>query len=163
MATTGKKTLLELTQSILDSMDSDDVNSIDDTEESLQVAGMIEDTYYDLISDKDWPHTQQTCQLNSVSDSSRPTELRIPDDVSTVENIRYNTTETGDDNTTYTPIKYVDPNDFLDRVFQLSTSASNVSSVTLGSGTIIFIRTDKMPEIWTSFDDEHIVMDPYGS
>ena len=43
-----KLTVLDMTQKILSSMDSDDVNSISDTEESLQVVDIIEDTYHDM-------------------------------------------------------------------------------------------------------------------
>ena len=41
----AKLTVLEMTQKILSSMDSDDVNSISGSEEALQVVDIIEDTY----------------------------------------------------------------------------------------------------------------------
>ena len=41
-----KRTLLEMVQSILSDMDSEDVNAVSDTLEAQQVASVIEDTYY---------------------------------------------------------------------------------------------------------------------
>ena len=46
----AKMTLLEMTQNILSAMDSDAVNSIGDTVESLQVADVIVETYYELFA-----------------------------------------------------------------------------------------------------------------
>ena len=40
-----KMSLLEMTQDILSDMDSDEVNSINDSVESLQVLGIIKNTY----------------------------------------------------------------------------------------------------------------------
>lgn len=41
-----KYTLLELTQRILESMNSDEVNSIGDTEESMTVANIIKESLF---------------------------------------------------------------------------------------------------------------------
>jgi hypothetical protein len=54
-----KRTLLEMVQSILSDMDSEDVNSISDTNEAEQIASVIEDTYYNIISARDIPEHQQ--------------------------------------------------------------------------------------------------------
>ena len=156
-------TLLEMVQSILDSLDSDDVNSIDETEESLQVVGMIKDTLYALLSDKEWPHLHKTCKLLSVGSTSRPTELQIPESVSTITDVRYDITETGDSDTTYRTLTYLDPADFLDRSLRLSSSATTTETVTLSSGTILFVENDKMPQYWTSFDDEFLVLDSFDN
>ena len=50
-----KYTLLEMTQDILSNMSSDEVNSISDTPESLQVATIIKQKYYDIVSRGDLP------------------------------------------------------------------------------------------------------------
>ena len=44
-----KTTLLQLVQSILSDMDSEEVNGISDTIEAKQIASVIEDTYYNLL------------------------------------------------------------------------------------------------------------------
>ena len=48
-----KQTLLEMTQHILSSMDSDSVNSYAETIESEQVATVIKDAYFNLINNLD--------------------------------------------------------------------------------------------------------------
>ena len=54
-----KMNLLEITQDILNDMDGDEVNSIDDTFESAQIAQIIKSTYYAIISNRNWPHTRR--------------------------------------------------------------------------------------------------------
>lgn len=159
----AKMTLLEMVQKCLSVMDGDDVNSIDETEESLQVVDNIEDTFHFLMSERDWPHLKGTRRLESVSDTSQPTTLRLPDDVSTIDEIRYETTETGDADRTFSEVKYEDPADFLDRVLARNTSNSNVSEYFLSSSTPIWVYNDRAPQYWTSFDDEYIIMDAWNS
>ena len=57
-----KYTLLEMTQDILSNMSSDEVNSISDTTESLQVATIIKQKYFDLISRVNRPEHDQLIQ-----------------------------------------------------------------------------------------------------
>lgn len=49
------KTLLDLIQEILSSLDSAEVNSYLDTTESLQVARILESTYWDIVSTSSFP------------------------------------------------------------------------------------------------------------
>jgi hypothetical protein len=46
----AKMTLLEMTQSILSAMDSDPVDSIDETVESIQVADIVKESFTNLLS-----------------------------------------------------------------------------------------------------------------
>ena len=45
-----KRTLLELTQSILNDLDGEAVNSIFDTEEAIQYANVVRDTYFNIVA-----------------------------------------------------------------------------------------------------------------
>lgn len=150
-----------MTQSILSSMDSDDVNSINDTEESLQVAQIIEDTYFEMMSQKDWPHLKLMMELESVSDSTRPNFLRIPDQVSEIRTIKYDATEPAETNSSIINIRYLHPEEFLSLTHTRTTSATNVITVTTTDGIPMFIFDDKEPIWWTSFDDELIIFDAY--
>ena len=60
-----QKTLLQIVQSILDEMDADNVNSIGDTIESIQVASIVRDCYEELLSNRNWPHMKQLIQLEA--------------------------------------------------------------------------------------------------
>lgn len=156
-------TLLEMVQDILSEMDSDNVNSINDTIESLQVASIIKTTFYELIARRDWPHLNQLFRLDSVSDTNRPNYLKIPSGVQEVEFIQYNTRDSSDTRDKYRVIQYLYPDNFLHKQNQLNDSLSNVSQVTDTTGVVFSIYTDKEPTYWTSFDDEYIVFDSYDS
>jgi hypothetical protein len=50
-----KKTLLEIVQDILSDMDSEEVNSISDSNEARQVARIVQTTFYNLIATREIP------------------------------------------------------------------------------------------------------------
>ena len=85
-----KMALLEMTQNILSAMESDEVNSIGDTVESLQVAEEIRTSYDVLFSNYEWPSLEGFVNLQALQDLDRPTHMRIPDDVEEIYWIQYN-------------------------------------------------------------------------
>lgn len=84
-----KQTLLDMTQEILSAMSSDEVNSIGDTSESLQVATIIKRKYYDIVSRGDLPEHNQLFQLTPSLDGTQPVMMHVPDGVGHVEWIKY--------------------------------------------------------------------------
>lgn len=84
-----KRTLLNLTQNILSSLSSDEVNSISDSTESLQVAEIIKTKYFDIISRVDLPDHDQLIQLDPSLDNSSPVLMHVPDGVSEIHWIKY--------------------------------------------------------------------------
>jgi hypothetical protein len=155
-----RTTLLDMVQSILSDLDSEQVNSINDSVEAMQIASVIEDTYYNLIAARLIPELKQFLNLTSLSDNTRPTHFRYPTNVKEIEMISYNVSTTG--SVEYREIPYVDPMLFLSR----SPSALNNNSLVVtdvDSTAKIIIANDRPPSYYTSFDDEHIVMDAYKS
>lgn len=153
-----KKTLLSMTQSILSDMDSEDVNSISDTVEAQQIASVIQDTYFNLISAREIPEHKQMLQLTSLSDSQKPTHFRYPNNTKEIEVLFYNTATSG---STYTQVYFLEPIDFLNRVDETATNVLQVETV---AGEVpVFVYTDRMPKYYTSFDDDNIIMDAYNS
>jgi len=152
-----------MVQKILSSMDSDDVNSISDTEEAVQITDVIEDAYFHLMSQKDWPHLKQTCTLDSVSDSTRPTYLKVPDLVSQITDMKYNITKAGDTNQSIGNVRYRDPIAFTDMTLTRNTGDADTQIMFTFNSTPLFIYNDRDPLFWTSFDDEHVVFDAYDS
>jgi len=90
-----KMTLLELVQSILSDMVSDDVTSIADTPESLQVASTIRDVYYQLVTNQTIPEHQALKQLTSAGVTAK-VFMQIPATVQRIESIKYNKIKAGD-------------------------------------------------------------------
>lgn len=142
-------------------MDSDDVNDIADTEESLQVVDIIEDTYFFILEELDPPHIKQIVRLDNYGDVNQPTRLVIPSNVSEIYDIKYETTSSGDSNRSFRNIRYLEPEEFIDKVLTRSSGNSEVTESYSPSGTPLFFFNDRFPYFWTSFDDENVIFDSY--
>lgn len=158
----AKMTVLAMVQDILSAMNSDSVNSIDDTEEAYDVAMLIKTVYMDMMTDKDWKHLKTLAALTATS-SSTPSHMLLPDNVQRIEWIKYNKAKSTDTRTKYSDVEYKDPKEFLDIIMVRDSSASTVDLITDPSGRTLYIRNDLAPTYWTSFDDEYIVFDSYDS
>ena len=137
----AKKTLLQMVQNILSAMDSDPVNSISDTVESLQVAELVREAFEDLMSQRAWSFLRTYSQLTGLGDVDTPTTMQIPDNVNLIYWIKYNKSD----------LTFLDPKDFTDLLDGRNTDNDNVNA----NGII----TDQMPQYWTSYDDKYIIMD----
>lgn len=155
-------TLLAMTQDILNDMSDDEVSSIGDTVESLQVAQIIKTTYYDLIVELGISGHSELFQLSAFGDTSNPVKLKIDDDVSELFWLRYNVKEAAGDSDNYEDVTYLSPIEFVDYTNRRDSTASNIETIT-GPGADLYIRNDRRPEYWTTFDDEIIYMDAYDS
>lgn len=142
-----------MVQSILSDMDSQDVNTISDSVEAQQIASVIEDVYYTILNTREIPELKRLIKLTSLSQLARPTHFTYPSEVKDIEKLYYSTSEGN-----YKEIDYVDPLTFLNR--QPSTGLSVLDTQ---AGTTLLISQDKQPSFYTSFDDNHIVMDAYDA
>lgn len=133
-----------MVQNILNAMDSDDINSIDDTVESTQVAMIVKEAFYDLMALRDWPFLRTESQLIGLGDTSNPTKMQFPEGVNKVFWIKYNKNE----------VEYLHPKQFKDMV-DSRTASSTIDSNGFG--------TDADPKYWTSYDDKYVVFDSYTS
>lgn len=159
-----KMTVLEMVQDILNDMDSDEVNSVDDTLEAQQVAQVIKTTYYEIIDGKDeWPHLNTLVQLEGLGDAGTPTHMRMPETLQYLKWVKYNKRTSTDTKDKYLDVTFLEPKEFMDYINQRTSSDSNIDSITDFSSVTLFIRNDQAPTYWTSFDDEYIVFDSYDS
>ena len=162
----AKRTLLDMTQSILSDMGSDQINSLGDTFESDRVASIIKDTYLQLVIDRKWPTHEQLTTLTAAADSNHPTHMLIPEDFRRITFIKYDTADSTETRQRFHPVNYKSPEDFLTMIYMRDDTASNMTVVTdtLSSNSRkLFIQTDKKPEWWTSFDDNYVILDSYDS
>ena len=153
-----KRTLLEIVQSILNDMDSEAVNSISDTVEAAQIASVVEDTYYNIIAARDIPEHKQLLKIPSLSATARPTHFEYPANTKEIEKLFYNVGTSGD---SWKEIRFVEPLEFLNGMDSTATASVTVTDV--AGGTPLYIRNDRMPSYYTSFDDKHMVMDSFDS
>lgn len=155
-----RRTLLEIVQSILNDMDSEEVNSISDSVEAEQIASVVKDTYYNIVTTRLVPEHKTSFALTSLSDLNRPTHFKYPEGVKVIDKLYYNMSTDG--GVEYQEIRYVEPIDFFENL--PTSDNSNILVVTdVDNETSLVIKTDRMPTYYTSFDDEHIVMDSYDS
>lgn len=151
----AKYTLLEIVQKTLSAMESDRVDTIDEVEESVQIAEMAQDVFYEIINDGEWPHLHGAIPLTSPSDTSRPTALDLGVDVRAIEVVRYNIAAAGQ-GAIYRDLKWVDPTHFLQA---RSVDGEGRLLVTAGNGLQFYVATDRHPSCYTSFDDGTIYFD----
>lgn len=157
----AKMSLLDMVQDILSDMNSDQVNSISDTVEADQVARIIRSTFYNLYNDRMWPHTASLLKLVSLADNSRPTHMKLADDVEEISWIKYDKRKAAGDPIKYADVAYMEPSEFLSLVMSRDASKSNAQTVIDIHGTPIIVLTDSAPTFWTMFDDEHLVFDSF--
>lgn len=78
-----------MAQNILSRMSSDEVNSISDTTESLQVATIIKNKYFDIINRVNLPEHDQLVQLDPSLDATQPVLMYVPTGVCDLQWIKY--------------------------------------------------------------------------
>lgn len=150
----SKLTLLEMTQDILEAMDSDEVNSISDTVESTQVAKAIITTYYELYAGLDTPSREGLIKLDSLADPDRPNYMKIPDSVRSIKWVRYNGNL----------INYVEPELFIEWSFQRMNDTGNTREIfDVDNSVPLWIFTDNDPTYWTTFDNKYIVFNGFDN
>ena len=154
-----KQTLLDLTQQTLNKMSSDEVNSIGDTVESMQVANEIKTTYYSMIGNLELPYQYNLVALLASGDTSKPTHMTVPENVDSFKWIQYNKGTPLEPE--YVEIDYLTPEQFVIKCSKYEGVASPLV-VQDNAGSLV-IATDKQPQWYTLFDDTTVVFDSYDA
>lgn len=157
----SKLTVLEIVQDILNSLDSDEVNSINDTMEAQQVAQIVKTTYFNIIDGKDYQHLYELFKPDTSGVSATPTKVKLPQTVIDVRFVKYNKRSLTDTKDRVENVIYKTPEEFLGIVNARNSAASNVTVVTDVVSLNIF--TDHAPTYYTSFDGEYLILDSYDS
>jgi hypothetical protein len=158
----AQRNLLDLVQTILEALGESQVDSIEETGPSLQVANIIRDVYYEGLANRNWAHKSYVTSLAPLGVST-PTHLLIDTEIKEIERINYNMRKASDTKDKYGEVEYKDPVDFLDYINSRNSSDATVTSVTDVNGATLLIRNDVAPTFWTSFDDTYAVFDSYDS
>ena len=158
-----KQTLLEIVVALLNATDGEEVNSISDTEESLQYAQDVKDVYQDIITRTEWQFLRKIRTLTSVSDSAHPNYLLVPENVAQFEYVKYNKRRVSDSRDYFKEVHYMYPDEFLSYVNGRDNTATNYDSITDFEGFKYTIKNDVPPTYYTSFDDTYLVFDSYDS
>lgn len=155
--------LLDMTQEILESMESDIVDSINDTAESTAVARMIRRTYWDLFGVLEAPESFALFKLEETS-ASTPILMTLPSNVMSVEWIKYNREIPSNTDDVWTTIAYYEQEDFLASTLQLTESAENTVTFdyTFRDDPIrVMYMNNAAPQWYTTFDQSTILFNSY--
>lgn len=158
-------TLLELVQRILESMESDEVNTIGDTTESLAVANIVKESYFEIVSEIASKNTADLFHLDAATDSTKPAVLYMPSNAINIKTFKYNIGPSITD-TLFREICYLSTEDFLQMLDGLNVSDSWVSTQTVslnGQDFTFKLRNDESPRWYTSPDDHTLILDSYDS
>lgn len=162
-----KKTLLQLTQDILDALDGEEINSIGDTVESRQIVTFIRNSYETIIDSLDLPITYTLTQLDGATSSALPIIMTRPDTIDKINWIKYDcqaSQDLGQPNFRY--ITYLPIDEFFDRMYNITINATNIrlaNLTILGKIFKIYYRTDIAPTYYTEFDGKTIVFDSFDA
>lgn len=161
----ARATLKEVVQVYLRKTNGFPIESIFDLEESESVAHIAEEVFQRICSAyRDLQFTETLLRLDHVGDTDRPNQLRIPRQVTRIQDsvLKYNcTNEDAGVQTNYKEVQYIDPLTFLDLLgpaYGPSDSRVTVQDVT---GVTYKVRNDKHPTYYTSFDGVHLSFDSF--
>lgn len=165
-------TLLDIVQLTLSSLDSDQVNNIGDTTESLQIVDIARTVYNDLVTRLDLPNHHTLFNLQASGDNTQPVKMIVPEAIVRLDWVKYDNKESADTYSNYQEVKFKALDEFIqDQNDSLKDLTSGVSEMTLTlsgehglTNTVRFMyRTDRHPTWYTSFDNETLVFDSYDS
>lgn len=168
-----RMSLLDYTQSILSSLGSDEVNSISDTAESLQVADIVKTTYFNIITRAGIPEHKQLIQLNPSLDPGIPVIMYVPDGIKSLEWLKYfnnnNLPTATDPEPGYEYVTILPVAQFLNMT-NFNPNATDVNSFVFTDaqngfpGTYTFYyKNSKQPQYCTILSNYYVIFDGYDS
>lgn len=158
-----KKTLIQLVQDIAAAVDEEPVETLSDTLAAEQMAGILEEVFYDIVT-YEQPEHMSFIKLEPASDNLFPTHLYYPDNTTDIQKVWYDQTEALVGIGEYQEVCYLDPLSFITRMDGLTPGDTNVQTVDDKiAGTKLLIQNDKKPEYYTTFDDYWIVFDSFNA
>lgn len=147
-------------------MDSDEVNSIGDSTESMQIANIVRTVYFDIINRANLPEHYSLVTLDASLSITKPVLMYLPSTVGKISWVKYNKLLDEDDPINMELVTYLSLEDFLSRMYQQNEDEDNIASFThtIGPDTFtILYRNDKQPDWYTTFDDNTLLFDSYDS
>lgn len=147
-------------------MDSDEVNSYDDTVESVQVANLLKYCFYDCAVDMNLHEHEDLIQLSPSLDNTKPCLMTLPTNVTRVDWIKYDNQTTEETSVNYQDVCYLPLKDFIEMTNQLANSdAGNTDSMTVedtdGLSYTFYFQNDRAPQYYTHFGNNTLIFDAF--
>lgn len=160
-----KRTLLDIVQDILSSMDGDEVNSIFDTTESEQVARVVRETYDYIVTNLDLPESYGPFELEATS-SATPVLMMIPSIGDTIKWLKYDVSNSGETKN-FKTLQFVPFRDFIEIVNNVpAEGGDNIETfqLSLNNGLFdVYFKNDEAPSMYSTVDDTRILFNAYDS
>ena len=157
-----KYTLLEMVQEILSDMDSDEVESITDTTEATQVAHIVKETFFHIVSQMSLPEHKGLFQLTDPDSSSEPVKMTLPTNVLLTDWIKYDVRLDGETSSNFQIMKFMEFIDFMEMSHGMNADSSIYDIMTIDGFEFKF-KNDAAPSFWTTNDDNAVYFDAYDS
>ncbi len=162
-----KQTLNEMVSAILSAMDSDEINSIDDTVEATQVAQLIKGVYFDIATDLGLPEHEGLFELIASGNTLQPCLMTLPSNVIRLNYVKYDNKEDADTYKDYKDVHFMEFQEFLDRQYSLRENTSDVGEQIFKNNITedfdMMYWTDRMPQFYTTTNDFQLLFDAYDS
>lgn len=161
-----KRTNLDIVQTVLSSMDGDEVNSVSDTTESRQVLALVQTVYFDIAALGELPRDDAPFQLEPSVDATKPVTMYLPDDVSDIRWIKYDCQTAEEPTVVYREVYPLPLWDFISMVTNLDPGETDVDTYThvIGDDTFTFYcKNDNPPKYYTTTDDNALLFDSYDN
>lgn len=159
-------TLLEMTQRILESMESDEVSTVGETPESLSVANIIKECYFDIVGQFQMAEQEGLYKLDASTDNTKPVLMTVPSSVARIVWVKYDTSTSGDGIPKADDMRYVTNEEFFYMQTGLDTDLDNIDAMTVsvnGKDFQFKYYNDRMPSYYTIFDEYFVVFDAFDN
>lgn len=156
-------TLLELTQRILESMESDEVSTVSETSESLAVANTIRECYFDIVGQFSMAEEEGLFRLDASTDNTKPTLMYVPNGISSIKWLKY---QKGSTTNPTEELTHVPNEEFLFYSQGMNPSSSNIGQMEVemsGKNFVFSFYNDRYPSYYTIFRDKYVLFDGYDA
>ncbi len=156
----AKKSLLKIVQRIGEAIGSDEIDTLTETIESIEITNIVEDTFIEVLSRRDWEFLRDRALQLDARDAgdTKIMNLKIPSNVTRLQCVKYI-----DDNGKFVELTYLPACDFLTRIQGRNVADTNITAINNDDGVALLIITDQRPTMYTSFDEENITFDAHDA
>lgn len=155
-----KRTILELVQQLGEGIDSDEIDSLQETEEVARIENVLKQTTQEILDRKTWEFMKGKVRQLDVRTvgSTELNTLTIPADVTRIDCLKYK-----DDTGKFRELVYMEACEFVQLLQSRDATEANITAIINADGVALNVDTTKAPQNWTSFDEVTITFDAYDS
>lgn len=154
----AKRTILKLVQDLGEGINTDEIDSLAETEEVVRIVNILKQSVQEILDRKTWEFMKDKVrQLDDRVDATQLNTLLIPDDVVLIKCLRYK-----DDNGKFYDVQYLQACDFIEKLQARTSTQADIDIITNSDGVELLVKNDIVPQYWTSFDEETITFDAYN-